>query len=192
MSPVSTRAPVDPDGLMEFSVVFTERSLNHMSKAFQGVMCDLDALLCEVYKAKGVAIVPGGGTFGMEAVARQFGGNAHAMIVRNGWFSYRWSQILTRAISLPKPQFTRPARSETTAAHRLHRPRSTRSRPPFGTQSPTSYLRPTLKPVRVLFCRTITSLRLQKRRMTLARCWFWIALRRAVRGLIWRQRVWMC
>jgi len=93
MSSAAPRTPVDPDGLMEFSVVFTDRSLNHMSKAFQGVMRDLDGLLCEVYNAKGVAIVPGGGTFAMEAVARQFGGGAHAMIVRNGWFSYRWSQI---------------------------------------------------------------------------------------------------
>lgn len=93
MSPDTYRSPVDPDGLMEFSVVFTDRSLNHMSKVFQGVMRDLDALLCEVYRAKGVAIIPGGGTYAMEAVARQFGGNAHAMIVRNGWFSYRWSQI---------------------------------------------------------------------------------------------------
>lgn len=93
MSPVNDRTAVDPDGLMEFSVVFTDRSLNHMSRAFQGVMRDLDALLCEVYQADGVAIVPGGGTYAMEAVARQFGGGAHAMIVRNGWFSYRWSQI---------------------------------------------------------------------------------------------------
>ena len=93
MPTASMRTPVDPDGLMEFSVVFTDRSLNHMSKAFQGVMKDLDALLCDVYKADGVAIVPGGGTYAMEAVARQFGGGAHALIVRNGWFSYRWSQI---------------------------------------------------------------------------------------------------
>ncbi len=84
---------VDPDGLMEFSVVFTDRSLNSMSKAFQGVMRDLHGMLCDVYKADGMAIVPGGGTYGMEAVARQFGSNAHALIVRNGWFSYRWSQI---------------------------------------------------------------------------------------------------
>lgn len=87
------RSPVDPDGLMEFSVVFTDRSLNHMSRAFQAVMIDLHALLCEVYKADGVAIVPGGGSYAMEAVARQFGGGAHALVVRNGWFSYRWSQI---------------------------------------------------------------------------------------------------
>ena len=86
-------SPVDPDGLMEFSVVFTDRSLNSMSKVFQGVMNDLHTMLCDVYNADGVAIVPGGGTYGMEAVARQFGGGAHALIVRNGWFSYRWSQI---------------------------------------------------------------------------------------------------
>jgi len=88
-----TRSPVDPDGLMEFSVVFTDRSLNHMSAVFQCVMRDLNNMLKDVYKADGVAIVPGGGTYGMEAVARQFGAGAHVMIVRNGWFSYRWSQI---------------------------------------------------------------------------------------------------
>ncbi|WP_299816072.1 aminotransferase class V-fold PLP-dependent enzyme [uncultured Jannaschia sp.] len=85
---------VDPQGLDEFSVVFTDRSLNHMSAAFQGVMRDLHAGLCEVYGAAHVAIVPGGGTYGMEAVARQLGQGARALIVRNGWFSYRWSQIM--------------------------------------------------------------------------------------------------
>ena len=84
---------VDPDGLMEFSVVFTDRSLNHMSKAFQQVMLDINAMLKEVYHADHVALVPGGGSYGMEAVARQFGAGAHALIVRNGWFSYRWTQI---------------------------------------------------------------------------------------------------
>ncbi|APX89291.1 class V aminotransferase [Brevirhabdus pacifica] len=84
---------VDPDGLLEFSVVFTDRSLNHMSKAFQQVMRDISGMLGEVYNSDGVALVPGGGTYAMEAVARQFGAGAHAMIVRNGWFSYRWSQI---------------------------------------------------------------------------------------------------
>lgn len=84
---------VDPDGLMEFSVVFTDRSLNHMSAVFQQVMRDVSGLLKEVYHADGVALIPGGGTYGMESVARQFGHDAHAMIVRNGWFSYRWSQI---------------------------------------------------------------------------------------------------
>jgi aspartate aminotransferase-like enzyme len=84
---------IDPDGLEEFSVVFTDRSLNHMSQAFQTVMTDISAMLREVYGASSVALVPGGGTFGMEAVARQFGRDASVLVVRNGWFSYRWSQI---------------------------------------------------------------------------------------------------
>ncbi len=84
---------VDPDGLLEFSVVFTDRSLNHMSKAFQAVMTDISGMLKDVYNADHIALVPGGGTYGMEAVARQFGNGAHAFVVRNGWFSYRWSQI---------------------------------------------------------------------------------------------------
>ena len=84
---------VDPDGLLEFSVVFTDRSLNHMSAAFQQVMRDISGMLKDVYSADAVALVPGGGSYGMEAVARQFGHDAHALIVRNGWFSYRWSQI---------------------------------------------------------------------------------------------------
>ena len=83
---------IDPEGLEEFSVVFTDRSLNHMSARFQGVMRDLSGLLREVYNAQAVALVPGGGTYAMEAVARQFG-QAAVLVVRNGWFSYRWSQI---------------------------------------------------------------------------------------------------
>lgn len=85
---------IDPQGLEEFSVVFTDRSLNHMSAAFQGVMRDISNMLSEVYAADAVALVPGGGTFGMEAVARQFARDARVLVVRNGWFSYRWSQII--------------------------------------------------------------------------------------------------
>jgi aspartate aminotransferase-like enzyme len=84
---------IDPDGLLEFSVVYTDRSLNHMSKRFQGVMRDISRMLKEVYQAHSVALVPGSGTFGMEAVARQFASGKHVMVVRNGWFSYRWTQI---------------------------------------------------------------------------------------------------
>ncbi|MEI7535950.1 MAG: aminotransferase class V-fold PLP-dependent enzyme [Comamonadaceae bacterium] len=87
-------ANVDPDGLLEFSVVYTDRSLNHMSKSFQGVMRDISAMLKTVYHAKSVALVPGSGTFGMEAVARQFAADKKVLIIRNGWFSFRWSQIL--------------------------------------------------------------------------------------------------
>ncbi|WP_170557941.1 aminotransferase class V-fold PLP-dependent enzyme [Ruegeria atlantica] len=88
---------VDPSGLEEFSVVFTDRSLNHMSVQFQQVMRDISGLLKDVYNADGVAIIPGGGTYGMEAVARQFASNANVLVVRNGWFSYRWSQIIESA-----------------------------------------------------------------------------------------------
>ena len=85
---------VDPTGLEEFSVVFTDRSLNHMSASFQQVMRDISDMLRDVYAADAVAVVPGGGTYGMEAVARQFARDRDVLVVRNGWFSYRWSQII--------------------------------------------------------------------------------------------------
>ena len=84
---------IDPDGLLEFSVVYTDRALNHMSQRFQGVMTDISSILKEVYHAKSAVLVPGSGTFGMEAVARQFATGKKALVIRNGWFSYRWSQI---------------------------------------------------------------------------------------------------
>jgi aspartate aminotransferase-like enzyme len=87
-------ADIDPDGLLEYSVVFTDRSLNHMSKVFQGVMNDISSTLKQVYNADAVVVVPGGGTYGMEAVARQFAHGAKCLVVRNGWFSFRWSQII--------------------------------------------------------------------------------------------------
>ena len=84
---------VDPDGLLEFSVVYTDRALNHMSKKFVGAMQDILGVLKEVYHAHTAVLVPGSGTFGMEAVARQFANREKVLIVRNGWFSYRWTQI---------------------------------------------------------------------------------------------------
>ncbi len=84
---------VDPDGLLEFSVVYTDRALNHMSKRFQGVMRDISTILKDVYKAHSSVLVPGSGTFGMEAVARQFATGKKTLVIRNGWFSYRWTQI---------------------------------------------------------------------------------------------------
>ena len=85
---------VDPNGLVEYSVVYTDRSVNHMSLSFREVMTDISSTLKEVYNADAVAVVPGSGTFGMEAVARQFATNQNVMVIRNGWFSYRWTQIL--------------------------------------------------------------------------------------------------
>ena len=84
---------VDPDGLLEFSVVFTDRSLNHMSKTFQGVMNDISGTLKRAYNAHAVIVVPGGGTYAMEAVARQFATGNKCLVIRNGWFSYRWTEI---------------------------------------------------------------------------------------------------
>lgn len=84
---------IDPDGLLEYSVVFTDRSLNHMSGSFQAVMKEIGSTLKQVYHADSAVIVPGGGTYGMEAVARQFATDKKCLVIRNGWFSYRWSQI---------------------------------------------------------------------------------------------------
>lgn len=127
---------VDPEGLEEFSVVFTDRSLNHMSRAFQEVMRDISAMLREVYNADAVALVPGGGTCAMEAVARQFAAGRKALVVRNGWFSYRWSQIfetggfagdvvvaMARQVgNSPKSAFAPAPIAEVTASIRAARP----------------------------------------------------------------------
>lgn len=83
----------DPHGLLEYSVVYTDRALNHMSQRFQGVMKDISRVVKQVYNAKSTVIVPGSGTFGMEAVARQFATGKKCLVIRNGWFSYRWTQI---------------------------------------------------------------------------------------------------
>lgn len=90
------RQDIDPEGLLEYSVVYTDRALNHMSKVFQQVMKDLSSNLQAVYNADAVAIVPGSGTYGMEAVARQLANDEDCLIIRNGWFSYRWTQILEK------------------------------------------------------------------------------------------------
>lgn len=84
---------VDSDGLLEYSVVYTDRAINHMSGKFQTVMTDISTTLKRVYNADAVAIIPGSGTFGMEAVARQFATGKKCLVIRNGWFSYRWTQI---------------------------------------------------------------------------------------------------
>jgi aspartate aminotransferase-like enzyme len=115
---------VDPEGLLEYSVVYTDRSLNHMSARFQGVMRDLSAHLKRVYRAQSAVIVPGSGTFGMEAVARQFATDRRCLVIRNGWFSYRWSQILEMG--------RMPAESHVLKARRIdeHDPTSPFAPPP--------------------------------------------------------------
>lgn len=100
---------VDPDGLLEFSVVYTDRALNHMSARFRGVMTDISAILKEVYHAKAAVLVPGSGTFGMESVARQFAHGKKVLVIRNGWFSYRWTQIFDMG-SIPSESIVLKAR----------------------------------------------------------------------------------
>jgi aspartate aminotransferase-like enzyme len=100
---------VDPDGLLEYSVVYTDRALNHMSQKFQGVMRDISGVLAEVYQARSAIVVPGSGTFGMEAVARQFATDRKCLVIRNGWFSYRWSQIFEMG-RIPSEQVVLKAR----------------------------------------------------------------------------------
>jgi len=101
---------IDPDGLLEYSVVFTDRSLNHMSQSFQGVMNDISTTLKRVYTAHSVVLVPGGGTYGMEAVARQFGTGKKCLVIRNGWFSFRWTQIF-EAGNIPSQEIVLKARA---------------------------------------------------------------------------------
>ena len=100
---------IDPDGLLEYSVVFSDRSLNHMSVSFQNVMQEVSKTLKQVYNATSVALVPGGGTYGMEAVARQFATGRRCLVIRNGWFSYRWSQIF-EAGNIPEKEIVMKAR----------------------------------------------------------------------------------
>jgi len=127
---------VDPDGLLEYSVVYTDRSLNHMSTRFGQAMRDIHATLCEVYAAEHAVIVPGGGSFAMESVVRQFGRGRRCLIVRNGFFSFRWSQIIdmggldagTRVITsrpvddAAHARWTPPPIEEVCEAIREHRP----------------------------------------------------------------------
>jgi aspartate aminotransferase-like enzyme len=127
---------VDPDGLLEYSVVFTDRSLNHMSQRFQGVMRDISGVLKHVYGAPTAIVVPGGGTYGMEAIARQFAQGRKCLVIRNGWFSYRWTQIFEMGAipaeasvlkarplaSAPQAPWVPPPIGEVVAAIRAHRP----------------------------------------------------------------------
>ncbi|MEM7533169.1 MAG: aminotransferase class V-fold PLP-dependent enzyme [Chloroflexota bacterium] len=100
---------VDPHGLLEYSVVYTDRAINHMSQSFQTVMGDISDTLKGVYNAQAVAIVPGSGTFGMEAVARQFGTGKKCLVIRNGWFSFRWTQIFEMG-NIPSEEIVLKAR----------------------------------------------------------------------------------
>jgi aspartate aminotransferase-like enzyme len=132
----SLRPEIDPDGLLEYSVVFTDRALNQMSQKFQRVMHDISGTLKEVYHARSAIVLPGSGTFGMEAVARQFATDRRTLVIRNGWFSYRWTQIFemgrigsTHTVLKARPvrsgrqaPFAPPPVEEVVAAIRQQRP----------------------------------------------------------------------
>ena len=112
---------IDPNGLLEYSVVFTDRSMNSMSKAFQGVMRGLHEGLTSVYNTPSCVLVPGGGTFAMESVARQFAKNQKVLVVRNGWFSFRWTQIFNQGVT-PSHAEVAKARPDTDAADQQFAP----------------------------------------------------------------------
>lgn len=116
---------VDPEGLLEYSVVFTDRALNHMSERFQGAMRDISRILKTVYGARSAIVVPGSGTFGMEAVARQFATGKRCLVIRNGWFSYRWTQIF-EAGHIPSESSVMKARATESGSQPFFAP------PPIG------------------------------------------------------------
>ena len=115
------RKDVDPQGLLEYSVVYTDRALNHMSQSFQGVMNDISSMLKEAYNAEAAVVVPGSGTFGMEAVARQFATGKKCLVVRNGWFSFRWTQIFDMG-NIPTSHSVHKARPVESGKHPAYAP----------------------------------------------------------------------
>ena len=115
------RKDVDPQGLLEYSVVYTDRALNHMSQSFQGVMNDISSMLKEAYNAEAAVVVPGSGTFGMEAAARQFATGKKCLVVRNGWFSFRWTQIFDVG-NIPTSHSVHKARPVESGKHPAYAP----------------------------------------------------------------------
>lgn len=185
---------IDPDGLLEFSVVYTDRALNHMSKRFVGVAQDILGVLKEVYHAHTAVLVPGSGTFGMEAVARQFANGQKVLIVRNGWFSYRWTQILTPAtlVWAAAPSSARRASKARAVRIHGHLARRRKWRPPSVPRSPRWCLRRTSKRPAASSCRMTTSAPSAMPRMKWAHCWCWTAWHPVPCGWIWSRPAWTC
>jgi hypothetical protein len=151
-NPLETIVPAllpqpDPDGLLEYSVVYTDRSLNHMSQRFQGVMKDIARILKAVYNGKTAIVVPGSGTFGMEAVARQFATDRKCLIIRTGWFSFRWTQILDMGRIPAATIVMKASRLGEERRRRSCRRRSMRSSSAFTPRNPTSSSRRTSRPL---------------------------------------------
>ena len=185
---------VDPDGLLEYSVVFTDRSLNHMSQRFQRVMCDMSGILKHVYNAHSAIVVPGGGTYGMEAVARQFAGGKKCLVIRNGWFSYRWTQIFDAGkIPAGSRRCSRRAGSGTGEERSVRaRAASMRWSPRYGRKSLISFSRRTSRPHRESFSPTPTCAPSATPCAPAAECSSSIASPRERCGSIWRPAASTC
>jgi len=90
---------VQASELKEYSVIYTDRAKNLMAGSFSQAMTDISTELCSVYNAHKCVMIPGSGTYAMEAVAGQFARHKHeadyspCMVIRNGYFSFRWSDI---------------------------------------------------------------------------------------------------
>lgn len=183
---------IDPEGLVEYSVVYTDRSLNHMSQSFQGVMNNISSTLKQVYNAQAVAVVPGSGTFGMEAVARQFASGQQCLVIRNGWFSYRWSQILEMG--------NIPAATTVLKARPVEDGRQAAFAPPpldevlaaIQTQKPQIVFAPTSKPHRGSSCPMTTCAPSATPCMRLGACSCWTASPRVRYGSICRSALSTC
>ena len=183
---------IDPDGLSEFSVVFTDRSLNSMSQRFQQVMRDISVTLKEVYAGDGVAVVPGGGTYGMEAVARQFATGKKCMVIRNGWFSYRWTQIL-EAGSIPSETIVKRPNARSPILMPLFRQcQLTKSSPLLKLKSRMWFLLHTLKPPQVSSSLMTISQLLVERFGPMAACSFSTVSHQAASGSTCSQTMSMC
>ena len=169
------RTDIDADGLLEYSVVFTDRSLNHMSAQFQTVMRDISGMLKQVYNADAVAIIPGGGSYGMEAVARQIATDETVLVVRNGWFSYRWSQIF-EAGDIPANEHVMTARRSGNEPRPHSRRRPPPTWPPRLLKRAGGGLHARMwKPRPGLSCRMRGSKRWPKPPMPSVHCWCWTA-----------------
>ena len=184
---------IDPDGLLEYSVVYTDRALNHMSQKFQGVMRDISAVLKSVYNAPCAIVVPGSGTFGMESVARQFATGRKVLVIRNGWFSFRWSQILRDGrghLGDGRPEGS--ARRAREARPPLRRLRSRKWSRRSASTSRRWSSRLMWKPRRESSCRRTISAPWPMQSTKWAACSSSIASLRAPSGWTWRRSASMC
>ena len=183
---------VDPDGLLEYSVVYTDRALNHMAQRFHRVMQDISATLKQVYGAKSAIVVPGNGSFGMEAVARQFATGKKVLVIRNGWFSYRWSQIaemgaIPAETTVLKARMVSPEHQAPFAPPPVDEVVATIRR-----TKPDVVFAPQWKPRPACCCRMTTFAPWPRRCTSTVACSCWTAWPRAPSGWTWLPSAWTC